>query len=215
MKTLKVEMIHDVVCSWCPIGYRNMQAALGKLDVKVDFRFLPYELNPQLPAEGEAIASYFKGRFGWSDQKLTDYQSSLVKTARDAGVNIDFSKRTHYYNTKKAHKLLHWAEGFNKQVVLNEMLIKAYFEQGLNIDSTQALLDIAELVELDREAAETALMSPGPERKFDNKVARVKQMEPGSIPAFILNDRLLIRGSKSVPFFEEVLSKMINEQVAV
>lgn len=115
MKTLKIEMVHDVVCSWCPIGYSNIQKAIDNLGIEVDFHFLPFELNPKMPCEGEEIASYFKRIQGWNSATLLDYQTTLVKTAKNAGVNIDFSKRTHYYNTKNAHKLIHLAEQFNKQ----------------------------------------------------------------------------------------------------
>lgn len=99
MKKLKIEMVHDIVCSWCPIGYANIQSAITNLDIDVDFHFLPFELNPQMPTEGEMIANYFKRQFLWSEAKLLGYQESLVKTASSAGVTIDFSKRLKYYNT--------------------------------------------------------------------------------------------------------------------
>ena len=87
MTKLKIEMVHDIVCSWCPIGYNNIQTAIKNLDLEVDFHFLPYELNPELDENGETIENYFKGRFGWDDRKLLDYQSSLVNTAKNAGVS--------------------------------------------------------------------------------------------------------------------------------
>jgi len=65
MKTLKIEMIHDVVCSWCPIGYANLQQALRNLNMEADIYFLPSELNPEMGPMGEGIEEYFERRYQW------------------------------------------------------------------------------------------------------------------------------------------------------
>jgi len=213
MKNLKIEMVHDIVCSWCPIGYNNIQMAITNLNIEVDFKFIPYELNPEMPEKGETIARYFKRQFGWDDCKLLEYQNSLVKTAVSAGVTINFSKRLNYYNTKKAHKLMHWAECFHKQTDLNERLIKAYFEEGQDISNTDVLLDIAVHVGLDRVSTETALSSAQLAQELDRKIKRQKTLNIRSIPAFILDETALISGSQSVEFFEETLSTYIDESV--
>ena len=92
VKQLKIEMVHDIVCSWCPIGYSNITTAIKNLNIEVDFRFLPFELNPNMDSEGELIAHYFSRQMGWGNEKLIDYQTSLVATAKKADVSIDFSK---------------------------------------------------------------------------------------------------------------------------
>ena len=211
MKTLKIEMIHDVVCSWCPIGYANLRQALRNLDIEADIHFLPFELNPDMPREGETIAHYFERQQGWLAPTLQDYQDSLVKTANNAGVVIDFSKRTHYYNTRRAHKLMHWAEQFSKQSAVNEMLIEAYFKQGLDISDTAVLLDIAEQLGMDRSTAHSALTSKTVTQALENKIERQKGFKLNRIPAFILNEQTLISGSNSVEFFEKILSEFTNE----
>ena len=211
MKTLKIEMVHDVVCSWCPIGYANLQQALRNLDIEADMRFLPFELNPEMPEEGEAIASYFERLQGWNLATLQNYQGSLVKTANNAGVTIDFSKRTHYYNTRNAHKLIHWAEQFNKQTAVNESLIEAYFKLGLNISDTGVLLDIAEQLGMDRVATQNALTSKQVAQALENKIERQRGFKLRSIPAFIINEDTWISGSNSVELFEDLLSNFIDE----
>lgn len=202
---LKIEMVHDIVCSWCPIGYRNIQKAIDNLAIEVDFHFLPFELNPAMPDEGELISSYFKRQQGFTPANLLDYQDSLVKTARTAGVIIDFSKRTHYYSTRNAHKLMHWAESFDKQNITNECLIEAYFKYGLDISNTNVLLDIAEQVGLDRAFTKDALSSSLVEQRLELKIKRQKAFKIRSIPAFILNGDTLISGSNSVEVFEKIL----------
>jgi len=208
---LKIEMVHDIVCSWCPIGYNNIKTAIANLNIEVDFRFLPFELNRNMGESGESIAGYFNRQFGWDERKLMDYQQSLVTTAAHSGVSIDFSKRKFYYNTRNAHLLMHWAEGFNKQTTLNERLIVAYFNDGEDISNLTVLLNIAEEIGLDRKETKAALTSTQLNQQLDAKVARYQAFDIRSIPAFIINETELISGSNSVEFFEKTLMQLIDE----
>jgi predicted DsbA family dithiol-disulfide isomerase len=216
MEKLHIAMVHDIVCSWCPIGYNNVKKAISNLNLEVEFHFLPFELNPDMTDNGESIASYFGHRFGWDKPRLLAYQHSLVKTAADAKVSIDFSKRTHYYNTYNAHLLMHYAERFNKQTILNEHLIKVYFNEGLDINKLPVLLDIAQEIGLDREQTNIALTSTSSDQESKQKLKhglakkfqRYQALNVSSIPAFIINNTELISGSNSVHYFEQVLSKL-------
>jgi len=216
MKKLHIAMIHDIVCSWCPIGYNNIKTAIKNLNIEVEFHFLPFQLNPTMDDNGESIAKYFSKQFGWSKAQLLKYQRSLVKTAADAGVNIDFLKRTHYYNTHNAHLLMHWSERFNKQSVLNERLIKAYFSEGKDISKLNVLVDIAEEIGLDRKQTIAALtpsslvqeLNQKLNQELAEKVKRYQAFNIRSIPAFIINNSELISGSNSVGYFEQALYKL-------
>ena len=210
-KKLKIEMVHDIVCSWCPIGYSNIKTAINNLNIDVDFHFLPFELSPNMSENGELIASYFRRQLGWNENKLLEYQESLVKTAAKAGVSINFSKRTHYYHTRNAHLLMHWAEQFNKQIELNEHLINAYFNLGQDISNLTVLLKIAEELGLDRRKTNAALTSIELNQALDQKIMRYKKFNISSVPAFILNENTLISGSNSVQYFEDTLSTFIIE----
>lgn len=207
---LQITMVHDIVCSWCPIGYNNIKTAIENLKFEVEFNFIPFQLNPNLDENGELISSYFKRQFGWNEVKLHSYQHSLVKTAANAGISIDFSQRTHYYNTHNAHLLMHWAERFNKQKRLNERLIKAYFNDGLDISNLTVLLNIAETVGLDRKQANIALTSSAFNKELNQeltkKIQRYQAFNISNIPSFIINYNELISGSNSVDYFEKVLS---------
>jgi predicted DsbA family dithiol-disulfide isomerase len=79
--------------------------------------------------KGEGIDEHLGRRNQWSQSQLQDYRAHLLAVAEQAGVCIDFSKRTHYYNSNKAHRLIHWSEGYNRQQAMNELLIDAYFKR--------------------------------------------------------------------------------------
>jgi predicted DsbA family dithiol-disulfide isomerase len=203
---LKIEMMHDVVCSWCPIGYANLQKALKNLNIEADISFLPFELNPDMEEKGEDIGHHFELRYGWSETKRRDYRQHLLAVAEQAGVVMDFSKRTHYYNSHKAHQLIHWCEGFNQQQAMNELLIEAYFKQGLDINNTQVLLTLVEQLGLDRLQAELALNSAEINQQLKIKKQRVQSSEISSVPAFIFNHHTLVTGSNSVEYFEQAIT---------
>jgi predicted DsbA family dithiol-disulfide isomerase len=211
MKKLKIEMMHDVVCSWCPIGYANLKQALKNLAIEANFNFLPFELNPDMGKEGEGIDEHLGRRYGWSEDRRKDYRQHLLGVAGQAGVTMDFSKRTHYYNTNKAHRLIHWCEGFNKQQAMNELLITAYFKQGLDINNTQILLNLVEQLGLDRSRAQQALETDETKQQLLVKKQRVQDTEVTSVPAFIFNNRTLVTGSNSVEYFEQAVMAITKQ----
>ena len=79
-------MVHDVVCSWCLIGYANLKQALRNLDMEADICFLPYELNPEMGPKGEGIDDHLARRYQWTRSKLGEYRKHLLAVAKQAGV---------------------------------------------------------------------------------------------------------------------------------
>lgn len=208
---IKIEQIHDVVCSWCPIGYSYIKTALKQLDdkIEVEFKFLPYELNPEMPKEGESIEAHLKRRNNWNTKELHRYRESLVKTAMQAGLIYDFSKRTHYWNAAKAHTLIHFAEKFGKQEQVNQVLIQKYFTEGLNVDDAESLADTASSIGLNRADVIAAFTSPQTAAEMLEKQARVNSFNVPSVPSFIINDIELVPGSNSVEFFGQYFSDLL------
>jgi predicted DsbA family dithiol-disulfide isomerase len=132
-----------------------------------------------------------------------------VAVAESADVTINFSRRTHYYNSAKAHQLMHWAEGYNQQQPLNELLIDAYLKRGLDISNTLILLDLVKQLGLDSSQAEQVLNSSAVNPQLLRKKQRVLQLALSSIPAFIINESTLISGSNSVDYFEQALASLL------
>ena len=207
-RPIKIELIHDIICSWCPIGYRNIQAALARYEGKLDveFRFLPYELNPEMTEEGEPIGDHLMRRNNWDEEQMQRYQEDLITTAGEAGLSYDFGKRTHYWNTAKAHTLMHLAEKVGRQEALNELLIHEYFSEGLNVGDKNSLAKLASSVGVRSHDFIAALSSPTVAAEMAEKKLRVQGVYIRSIPTFVINESEVLRGSNSVEFFEQYLS---------
>jgi len=209
MSTVKIEMIQDIVCSWCAIGYQYLNDALKDTGIKAEFSYLPHELNPDMPAEGIEIEHYFTSVYGWSQHKHDIYRRQLIETAKSAGVVMDFRYRTHYYNTRLAQQLLVAAEAEGKGRLAYETLLKAYHAKGINIAQVQEISRIGQELAISENAMEQVL---NPELELDlftqAKQRRAKFDTP-SVPAFIFNDQHLVVGSQSRKFFREYLEQLI------
>lgn len=207
MQTLKIEMIHDVVCSWCHIGYHNISKALDRLShrVSVDFHYLPFQLNPELDPQGVDITEHLCQRNQWSLPEAMAYREDLVKKTKEVGVIIDFSKRTRYYNTAMAHRLILAAGNLGIQRQMHEALLQAYHVEGENISDRAVLKKVAKSIGFAGEAVDQALLSDAVGRQLLDLSERVRRYQVGLVPAFIFNENHLVRGSNSTEFFEQLI----------
>ena len=106
---MKIDFISDVACPWCAVGLNSLEIALKKIggDVPVDLHFQPFELNPQMPAEGEDAVQHLSRKYGAPPEQLKKNREHLRE--RGAAVGFTFGDRPHVWNTFDAHRLLHWA----------------------------------------------------------------------------------------------------------
>lgn len=209
---ISIEYVHDVICSWCPIGFQNISRAVDSLRGRIDveLKFLPYELNPDMPPEGETIGAHLQRRNGWSKEQLEDYAEMVVKKAASAGLIYDYAKRTHYYNTAKAHRLIDLAEQDGQQVNLVRALTNAYFRDGVDISDTGNLIDIAGIVGLDPVAVHAALAKERPSAALREKYRRVRSLEIKSVPSMLIDGRTFVQGSNSPEFFSQLCSDLAH-----
>lgn len=212
MNTLTIEMIHDVVCSWCAIGFKHLEGAIEELGVNVNIRYLPHELNPTMDNAGVEISEYFKQTHGWSDQKHDHYREQLIATASEAGVNIDFRYRTHYFNTHLAHRLMAEAEVEELAGKLHRSLLNAYHAQGANISDVAILAELAREVGMSSNAITRALDLEQTSLAYNIAATRRAQFTTPSVPAWVVNEKDLIIGSNSREFFKDYLQNLINKQ---
>src|SRR5512141_864794 len=107
---LKIDFVSDVSCPWCIIGLNALEQALDKLDRKVsaEIHFQPFELNPDMPAQGQDVAEHLRQKYGLTPEQLAVNRENI--RARGAALGFVFGQRDRIYNTFDAHRLLHWAE---------------------------------------------------------------------------------------------------------
>jgi len=220
MQTLKIEMIHDVVCSWCHIGHQNISRALERVsnEVSAEIHYLPFQLNPDMGPLGVDIAKYLWQRNQWSIAEVMAYRKNLLEKTKEVGVTIDFSKRTRYYNTANAHRLILAAENLGLQRQIHQALLQAYHVEGENISDIDVLVKTAEKIGFDKNRVSQAIGSTVINQQLKALEERVRLYSVKSVPAFIFNGSRFVSGSHSADYFEqlirsEFLHKELNKEL--
>lgn len=205
--TIRIDMVSDVVCPWCAIGLTALEQALARLDgvVQAEIHFQPFELNPQMPREGEPVGEHLRHKYGLSEAQLAENQQRIRDRGAELGFVFDMDARTRIVNTFDAHRLLHWAGEVGRQRELKHALLRAYFSEGRNVADPAVLRGLAEGVGLDGERA--AAILGGDEYAAEVRLAEQFYLRNGisGVPAFIFDQRQLISGGQPVEVFERAL----------
>ncbi len=213
---LKIDFVSDVSCPWCVIGLRSLEIALQRLQgqVQADIHFQPFELNPDMPPEGQDINEHLVQKYGSTLTELQQTREVIRQRGAALGFEFGIGKRDRIYNTFDAHRLLHWAgvEGPpGAQQALKMRLFTAYFTYGLSPGAHDVLLQEAAKAGLDPVRAHAVLQSEAYAAEVREAEAFVTGKGIRSVPAVILNDRYLISGGQPPEVFEQALRQMASE----
>jgi predicted DsbA family dithiol-disulfide isomerase len=209
-KQLKIDFVSDVSCPWCVIGLKSLQTALASLEgeVQADLHFQPFELNPQMGADGQDIVEHIAQKYGSTPADIERNRENIRSRGTDVGFEFNMQKRARIYNTFDAHRLLHWAETAGKQEALKNALFSAYFTEGRNPSDHAVLIDVAEKAGLDAKRTAEILQS-------DEFAAEVRERERfyadrgiRAVPSVIINDQHLIQGGQPAEVFEQALRQI-------
>jgi predicted DsbA family dithiol-disulfide isomerase len=206
---MKIAFVSDVTCPWCAIGLAALEQALAELpNVPVDLQFEPFELNPDIPPDGEALDHYAARKYGTGARDLAQRQAMIRDRA--ATVGLRFIDRTRVWNTFDAHRLLHWAHLEGRQRDLKRALLEAYHARAENPASHDVLLMAAAQVGLDPQRAEAILASD----EFAAEVRRRTQhwMSLGihAVPSVVVDGQYLIAGARSAEDYAAALREICN-----
>ena len=215
MPALRIDFISDVVCPWCAIGLYSLEAAAARIPgLTLDLHFHPFELNPGMGPEGQDIEEHLAQKYGASPDQLAGTRQAIRERGAALGFDFRMEARSRIYNTRDAHRLLHWAgEDFDAatQRRLKVALLHAYFTEGRNVSDTAVLLDVAMAAGLPEAPARELLAS----RRFDADIAaaeaEVQRQGIRGVPAIVVNQRHLIQGGQPVEVFEQMLRQVTNQ----
>ena len=204
---MRIDFVSDVVCPWCAIGLAALEQALERIgdDVQAEIHFQPFELNPQMPPEGEPTAEHLKKKYGLTDAQLVENQERIRQRGAELGFTFAKGGRSRIVNTFDAHRLLHWAGIEGKQAALKHALLRACFTDDRDVSDHDTLVAIASSVGLPEAQAREILASD----TYAADVRAAQQMFQRSginaVPAIIINQQHLISGGQPVEVFERAL----------
>jgi predicted DsbA family dithiol-disulfide isomerase len=212
-KPMQIDFVSDVVCPWCVIGLKGLEQALAKLTdvIEPHIQLQPFELNPDMPKEGQDVAEHVAQKFGGATEQLTAARDAIKTRAAGLGFTMAMKEDSRIYNSFDAHRLIHWAGLKGKQVAMKHALFEAYFTEGANITDPDVLAAKAEAAGLDAGEAREVL-STG---KYADEVRAAEETwrRAGitSVPSVIVNRKYLISGGQPAAVFEESLRKIAAE----
>jgi predicted DsbA family dithiol-disulfide isomerase len=205
---IRIDFVSDISCPWCVIGLKALEQALAGLGaaITVDFHLQPFELNPQLPPEGQDANEHLIAKYRSTPAQLERNREAI--RVRGAELGFVFNRRDRVYNTFDAHRLLHWAELEDRGLALKHALFRAYFTDGEDVSAHPTLVRLAAEVGLDAARAQQILSAD--EYAVDVRAQQRLYAGQGihAVPAVIINRRHLISGGQPVEIFERALRQI-------
>ena len=211
---VKLDIISDPICPWCYIGKTLLDQALAQRpDHPFQIEWHPFQLNPDMPAEGMDRAAYLQAKFGGKDGAITAY-APVLERAEAAGLSIDFAAITRTPNTLDAHRLLHWAGIEACQDRMAMALFQAYFDQGRDIGDHEVLADIADSLSMDGAMILRLLQTDADREDIKARDAQFRQMGISGVPTFIVAGQHAVPGCQPVEMWLKVIDEIVGAENA-
>jgi predicted DsbA family dithiol-disulfide isomerase len=217
-QALTIDIYSDVMCPWCLIGYGQLTKALEQLEgeIAAEIRWRPFELNPDMPAEGEDQEAHLQRKYRRPAEEGAALRGQMKAIAEGAGVSLSYegdgeAPPAMMWNTRDCHKLLAFAleqAGHAVQTALKLALFRAHFNQRANLSDRDVLLDIAAEAGLHRAAAKAALDDPELEARVLAEERQAWDLNISGVPAMIVNDRFMIPGAQAPEVYVNALRRV-------
>ncbi|WP_417623108.1 DsbA family oxidoreductase [Parasphingorhabdus sp.] len=213
---ITVDIVSDIVCPWCIIGYKKLEKAMVQFEGKARFELAwhAFELNPSMPPEGQDINEHMAQKYGATPAQSKANRERLRSAGNDLDFEFNYHENMRMVNTFDAHRMLHWAGETGRQTALKMALFKAHFTNGENVSDHQTLAEIAASVGLDEKRARHLLGS-------DIYAAEVRATESEwqdrfitGVPAFIFNKKFMVPGAQETDVFANIIENKLLKKAA-
>ncbi|CAB9494282.1 DsbA family oxidoreductase [Alteromonas macleodii] len=212
VQKVTVNMVSDVVCPWCIVGYQRLQEAIKTLDnIEVDIKFHPFELNPNMPAEGQNLREHIMEKYGISEQQSVENRARLVQAGEELGFAFNFTDDSRMQNTFKAHQLIHFAAQNGLEEEMKLSLFNAYFTDGKDVNDLGVLVELAESVGLDKTEAEAVIKSEKYAQVVREEETLWMQRGIQSVPTFVIGNQG-VAGAQEPETLAAFIAKAASQQ---
>lgn len=194
-----IDVVSDVVCPWCYVGKRHLEAAIAALERDGEsaphVRWHPFELDPGVPRAGVDRREYMERKFG-GGARLAQVHDRIRGAGTRAGIRFEFERIAVQPNTRDAHRLIAWAQHRGDAGRIVEGLFRAFFVEGRSLAAVDVLADVAGEAGEDREAAADFLASPTGDAEIGEAEARTAALGVTGVPFFIVDGRFGLSGAQ-------------------
>jgi predicted DsbA family dithiol-disulfide isomerase len=211
MTKLKIDIVSDVVCPWCTIGFKRLEKAIAELGIQdqVEIEWQAFELNPQMPATGQNVTEHLTEKYGSTVEQQNQSKEQMTTIGKELGFTFDYFNDMKMVNTFDAHVLLDYAKTFGKQTELQMRLTTAFFSERQDVSNRdilkQALLDVG----LDADEGLILLDNQDARKNVRTQQTFWKNSGINSVPTFVFNRKSAATGAQPVESFKQVLSDLM------
>ena len=213
---MMVEMVSDLVCPWCWVGLRRINAAIARLDSPdaVELKFRPFQLAPEHPPEGADYASFMRNKFGASDDpaqsRWAAMREMLENYGREEDIPFRFDGLKRRPNTVNAHRLVRWAQGQGLGIAAKETLFDAYFHRNLDIGNTDVLASLSDEIGLVKDVVIKLLAEDSDKNAVLEEEDAFRQLGIGGVPTYIIDHRYAVQGAQDTDQLVSILEKALS-----
>lgn len=210
---LKIDIVSDVVCPWCTVGYKRLEKAIQELGVEdqIEIEWQPFELNPNMPIEGQDLNEHLTEKYGSTSDQLEASKNMLVEAGEDLGFKFDYFDGMKIVNTFEAHVLLEYAKKYGKQTALKMRLTTAYFSEGKNVSKREVLKEALLEVGLDADEALKQLDVEEKRTQVADAQNYWKSLGVNSVPTIVFDRKSAVTGAQPIAVFKQVLSEQLQQ----
>lgn len=209
---VRLDIFSDPVCPWCYIGKGLLDRALeGKPEHPFTIEWHPFQLNPDMPAEGADLMDYLGARFGGVGNVERMHQR-IEEAARAAGLGIDFAAMKRLPNTLDAHRLIHWAglEGLQGRMV--SRLFRAHFREGRDIGDVATLAALGSDAGLDGDVVLRLLSSDADREDIRARDAHARARGVSAVPTYVVANQYALSGAQPVALWHQVIDEIAGNE---
>ncbi|WP_375749263.1 DsbA family oxidoreductase [Vibrio sp. HN007] len=209
--TIKLDIISDVVCPWCIIGYNHLKAAIQQLGIEdlIEIEWQPFELNPDMPAEGENLRQHVARKYGSTAEESKSARIRIADIGAEHGFEFHYFDDMKMVNTLDAHVLLDYAKNIGKQTELKVRLFTAFFSEQKDVSDREVLKQELISVGLDAEEGMRWLGDVQRRSAIRNMESQWQKLGVSSVPTVIFNRESGVSGAHSVEGYKQILTELI------
>lgn len=218
-KPLDLAVVTDIVCPWCHIGLHQMHQALRQWQQQHPqapaprLRWLPFQLNPDMPAAGMARADYLRGKFG--PDGMAQVHQRLNAAAQAQGVPMALERIARQPNTLRAHALVNLAAEAGAADAVMQALSDAFFLQGRDIGDTAVLQAAGQACGLNDEIIAGALHESQVHERIAAADADLRSQGVQGVPLFVVaaptGEQAVVNGAQGVQPLVDALNQCWGE----